>query len=322
MKPNYVGYIENILQFASQAYRYILWRLLGLYRKTVTFTTKQGTFTVLTKDEGVGGPMYVMKQYEYDFSIRALDLLINQGYVFSGKISMLDVGANIGFIGIGLIRAGLVQHAIAVEPELRNFRLLEKNVRQNGLEERIVCIQKAVSDRDSFLCMELSADNPGDHRIRTSMQGASPNRSPNLYNEDSRRTIEVHSLPLPALLGLPEVRQKDITKPAFMWIDVEGYEGYVFKGGGDVLESGLPTVTEVWPYGILRTDMGFDTFREIVADLWTHYWVDRNGYFIKYPTTVFNCYLEELGNEGKFGNVILTSDADRERLKSTKEFSR
>ena len=78
---------------------------------------------------------------------------------------MLDVGANIGVIGIGLALAHQVNMAVAIEPEPRNFARLRKNVAQNGLSQRILAIQLAVGDKASTLNMELSGNNLGDHRI-------------------------------------------------------------------------------------------------------------------------------------------------------------
>jgi hypothetical protein len=35
----------------------------------------------------------------------------------------------------------------------------------------------------------------------------------------------------------------------------------------------------------------------------------RGGRFMRYPLSVFSCYLDELGTEGADGNVILKSEA-------------
>src|SRR5438477_4908957 len=103
------------------------------------------------------------------------------------------------------------------------------------------------------------------------------------------------------LLELPEVRQRGLSAPSFMWVDVQGYEGYVFKGTA----TGLPTVSEIWPYGILRSGMSLEEFAKTVNTIWSDFWIERRGRFVRYPIMVFDRYLEELGTDGT-GNVIFT----------------
>jgi FkbM family methyltransferase len=283
-------------------YRRPLYRMHRALHATVTLRTKQGVLTVFTNDIGIGKSLYWTKQYEYDSSIRAVQFLKDRGFIPTGNVSMLDVGANIGVISIGLILADEVDRAVAIEPEPRNFGLLRTNIEQNGLSERILGLQMAVGDKASTLSMELSPNNRGDHRIR---EVATPDASER-FGEQSRQMIQVKSLPLVDILTLPEVRDFGLFSPSFMWIDVQGYEGYVFKGAGSLLEKGLPTVSEIWPYGILRAGMPLEDFAKTVGSIWTDYWIDRRDRFTRYPITVFDRYLEELGADGHYENVIFT----------------
>ena len=66
-----------------------------------------------------------------------------------------------------------------------------------------------------------------------------------------------------------------MSSPALIWIDVQGYEGFVYRGAGGTLAGGLPTVSEVWPYGILRAGMTLEEFCNIVNGIWSDYWVYR-----------------------------------------------
>jgi FkbM family methyltransferase len=283
-------------------YREALYRLHGTLHDTVTIRTKQGLLTVSSKDDGMGVVLYREKQYEYDFSIRATKFLQDSGFIPTGHVSMLDVGANIGVISIGLMLAHQVDLAVAIEPEPHNFGLLCKNIEQNGLSERLLGLQMAVGDQASIVDMELSSDNLGDHRIREiPMPGSSE-----YFHESTRQIIQVKSLPLPQVLALPQVHDLGFSSPSFMWIDVQGYEGYVFKGARSLLEKGLPTISEVWPYGILRAGMPLEDFANTVGSIWTDYWVERRNRFTRYPITVFDRYLEELGTDNHFENVIFT----------------
>jgi FkbM family methyltransferase len=302
MKEFLKYYAEKIGRHCVMTYRHALYHLHGKFHDTVTIRTKQGLLTVSTKDAGIGEPLYLEKQYEADFSLQAIKFLKTSGFIPANDVRMLDIGANIGFIGIGLALADEVSLALAIEPEPKNFKLLRKNVEQNKLPERILCLQMAVCDKASALEMELSPDNPGDHRIReVPATGASES-----LLESARKTIQVTSLPLHQIMDLPEVRDFGLASPSLMWIDVQGYEGHVFKGGGSLLKKGLPTVSEIWPYGILRAGMPLADFIDTVSAIWTDYWVERRGRFTRYPITVFDRYIDELGTDGHFGNVIFT----------------
>ena len=98
---------------------------------------------------------------------------------------MLDIGANIGLISTGLLLANAIEQAIAIEPEPENFRLLSQNVQQNDLAGRMCCLQMAVGDQPGSLTMEISPNNPGDHRIRRNPAAGAKER---LGNRDAIRS--------------------------------------------------------------------------------------------------------------------------------------
>ena len=95
--------------------------------------------------------------------------------------------------------------------------------------------------------------------------------------------------------------------PSLLWIDAQGYEGYVFAGGKDLLTLGIPAVSEIGPYGIRRSGMSLAGFAATVSSIWSDYWVERRERFIRYPISVFDRYIEELGTEDYFENVIFTN---------------
>jgi len=216
-------------------------------------------------------------------------------------VTMLDVGANFGVISIGHVLSGQVARAIAIEPEPFNFDLLQKNVTQNGLSDRFISVSMAVGDASSTIAMEISPDNLGDHRIRNT-----PAADREEHSESARDIVEVPVRPLPDILALPEVRDaKGFASPSLLWIDVQGYEGYVFRGAANLLQ-GIPTVSEVWPYGILRCGMTLDEFCSIVSSIWGEYWVDSRLEFTRHSMAEFPRYVEELERSGKTADVVFT----------------
>ena len=70
-----------------------------------------------------------------------------------------------GVISIGMLVNGEFENAIAVEPEKKNFELLEKNVEQNGLADRFTCIHSVVSNHNGTREIELNKLNSGDNRV-------------------------------------------------------------------------------------------------------------------------------------------------------------
>ncbi|GAB4547348.1 MAG: hypothetical protein Fur002_23280 [Anaerolineales bacterium] len=291
----------SLLRAAQQAvysqYRLLLWRLNGMLRQSALISTSQGKFKVVfLKKESIGRSLYVSGQYEMDLISGVLNFLRDSERLPMAGGILLDVGANNGVISIGLLRMGKFERAIAFEPAPENFSLLEYNVALNGLKDRFLCLPYAVADAPSELRFELSADNYGDHRVRAANMGNG------LQNESKRREIIVKAQTLDALLSSAPAA---FSKPAsLVWLDVQGYEGYVFKGGRKLFGSGVPVVAEIWPYGIQRAGMTAPQFCEIAASLWTHYWIRRRGKFIQYPIETLGAVFEELGFDGAYDNLI------------------
>ncbi len=294
--------VTKVLRLIYAKYRLGLWHISRKLMKSVTLATKQGRFTLsLDVDDPISRSLYIHRQYELDLVETAMNFVRSYSHRTKGSGTVLDIGANNGIISIGMIVTGEVEKAIAIEPEPRNFAALKHNVAQNHLERVITCLNYAVSDSQSLLQFEISENNYGDHRVRKSSSGL---EAKELFEESKRPVISVEANTLDNLLtDLDEKLYKDI---AIVWIDVQGYEGYVFLGSKKLLASGIPVVSEIWPYGIQRAGMSPEEFCRIVQETWSAYWVKRRGKFVKYPTSVFNSYIEELGFDGDFDNVIFT----------------
>lgn len=291
-------YREHVLFIA----KHICWLIIkSVGVKNLTLKTKQGIFIVSTKDTAIGRSLFTKGQFEYDFSRKAVDLLRTHGYVKSENITFFDIGANIGIISVGLLRSGMIAQSFAVEPEKYNFDVLRKNIKLNGLESKTLCLPFALGDRRTVLNMKISQTNLGDHRI----QGANASSEEPASSASEVELAHVESIPLDELIRLPEVAEKKWSfDNAILWTDVQGYEGYVFRGASAFLSKGVPTVTEIWPEGIRSAGMSLEAFTDIVKSKWSDYWVLRGERFIRYPIAMFDRYLEEIAFED--GNVIFT----------------
>jgi hypothetical protein len=137
--------------------------------------------------------------------------------------------------------------------------------------------------------LEISPENRGDHRVRAER----PRTEQELFDESGRDTIPIDALSLTELVS--RVEESLGPAPSFVWIDVQGYEGYIFRGGEEWLRTGIPVYSEVWPYGILRAGMTLDEFIEIVTRPWTHFWLDRDQGFVRFAIGELRPLLDELG---------------------------
>jgi FkbM family methyltransferase len=295
---------RRILCSLRLRWRMFLWRFSRRIRNSVTVRTEQGNFTVACADEGIGKPVYCNRQYEMDLLMKAAALVHRLGGTPAAvQATVVDIGANMGITSISLLRSGLMQLAIAIEPDPMNFSLLQNNVRQNKLDGRVICLPYAVLDKRGRVQFELSRTNHGDHRVRSARVASN---HAELFHESDRCTIEVDAETLDTLvLNLPKQFTEQIT---LVWIDIQGFEGYAFLGGKRLLANRVPAVAEIWPYGIRRSGMSRDAFCEIVASIWDTCWIMSNGEFRRNPVGALRALFDDLGYEGKHTNIVLTSD--------------
>lgn len=267
---------------------------------TVTVSTQQGRFTVYTADTEIGKTIFCRRDFELEEMRRVIEYLRLAGYPLADR-TVLDIGANMGVIGIGFIKMGWLARAVLVEPDPQNFELLLHNVGQNGLNSFVVSVPCAVSDEGRKMVFELNENNFGDHRIRAPVAAVSP-----LMGEDGRRVIEVETRSIDQIVdGLPAEYRDTI---CLIWIDVQGFEGRVLLGGRRLWAKKAPVVAEICPYMILRSGLSREAFLDTVQQTFTEYLVWRRGRYISYPVAMFGQFWDELGETGDFENVIFRSD--------------
>jgi len=277
------------------------WQLNHRLRRPITVASRQGRFTIATDvEDPISRCLYFYGHFELDLIGQTLKCLRELGLCRpAGQGTVVDIGANIGVISIGMLHTGEFARAIAIEPEPRNFALLERNVRQNQLDEAMLCLPVAVSDRQGSVEFELSADNFGDHRVRTTDRAAS---DADAFGETRRRVIAVPARGLDDLLAeLPADRTRDI---ALVWMDVQGHEGHVLRGARQLLSRGVPVVAEFWPYGLARSGTSRAEFLDLVGQHFATYWVIREGRAVRHPIGELDRLFDELPGPNDFENLI------------------
>jgi FkbM family methyltransferase len=298
----FLSAIRTDLGRARQRSKHVLWRLYGQVFDTVTVSTKQGRLTVFTADQIIGRSLFVHREFEYQWARSALDWLRRERRLRpAGTGTFLDVGANMGVISIGMLTGGQFGRAIAVEPDPRNFSLLRRNARQNGLDEdRYVCLQRAASDRRGELEFELSDENFGDHRVR--VDAPSREQGSESFAESKRTVIRIAAAPLDELLAaIPRPTVDDV---AAVWIDTQGHEGHVMRGGAGLFSRDIPVACEVWPYGLNRAGTSDDQFCAIARGYWSSFCVWRDDRFEQKPIAELPALLGTIRQPEQHENVI------------------
>lgn len=168
-----------------------------------------------------------------------------------GEGTYIDVGANIGLTSIPVAAKWGVQ-CYAFEPDPTNFRFLQRNTELNDVGETIQLFNIAVHEREATLDFELSPENLGDHRIRSST--GAPAIAPK-QNENKRHVIKVAAAPLDATLSGANIKH-----PLVLKIDVQGAEPAVFRGARKLLYEADCLVVEFSPYALARAGADEDDF--------------------------------------------------------------
>jgi FkbM family methyltransferase len=294
--------LSRLCRRAGHSWKSWRWQFAQRWRRTMTLATQQGRLTIFCQDGFIGRALFFDREYELALASQVLALLRGQGLLPPGRGTVLDIGANLGVIGIGMLHRDEFHRAIAIEPEPHNFALLEHNVRQNGFEDRMRCLPCAVSDQPGTVAFELSSDNFGDHRVR--LEPRSTAVAAERFGESARQVIDVQASRLDDLLAtLSAEWVQDIQ---LVWMDAQGHESHVLRGGHHLFARGVPTVAEIWPYGLKRAGVDQEEFCALVRQYWSDYWVVRRGKLVRYPTSVLGCLFEELGDEDDGHNVLLT----------------
>lgn len=148
---------------------------------------------------------------------------------------VLDIGANIGYYTLVFSKLVDVEGKVfAFEPELENFRLLEKNVLLNKYSN-VILENVALSNKNGTAKLYLSEERNGMHRIY-----------PSHFCQEKYLEVDMISLD-------DYFKNKTLNKEiSFIKIDVEGSEFGVLQGMKNLLEKNkhLKILIEFNPSGI------------------------------------------------------------------------
>jgi FkbM family methyltransferase len=224
----------------------------ALLRKLTPFAAVQQdgiTYFLDTRDDVLSRMTYEQESFDLQFMDSALALLKERcGDVVTGR-TFVDVGANIGTSCLpALLRYG-ARRVIAFEPLPSNLHLLRVNLLANDVLDRVDIRPLVASNREGAVTLELSPDNCGDNRVRM-------NDIDGKHGEMAWDTVRVPAVTLEQSLA-------NVDDIGLVWVDVQGHEGHVLEGMGDLLGR-VPVVIEYWPYHLERSG-GLSLLNQLVT---------------------------------------------------------
>jgi FkbM family methyltransferase len=223
---------------SARARRSIGFRFLRGQARTITFE-RDGLVWTVPPDDIVGLCLFL----DGKFSLDALDPLLawlaaNTG--FTSRSTIVDVGAHIGSACIPLVRR-TSKRCLALEPVPETFRLLEQNVRSNGLAGAIDCRRVAIGTALGSVSMAVCVDGGMSEVSVPSGSEAFRRHAP------WRGDVEAPMLPLDRAVEESGLGACDV---ALVWSDTQGYESEIIESGTSLWRRGVPLWVELWPEGL------------------------------------------------------------------------
>ena len=257
----------------------------------VICNTREGLrYIVNSSDQTIGRDVFqTQTSFDSENLLKSLDILGLQ------KKIILDVGANIGTIGVFAVSQGLVRECIAFEPEPGNFELLKANVQLNQLTSKFTMHNIALASDDvGSMLFELSPTNFGDHRISISKEAG-------LNREEERSTIEVPTNSLDRILS------QESLADCLLFMDTQGFEGDILAGAKLLIDHKVPIVTEFCPY-LLGRARGLEKFYQAFdgSAYTTIYDLNDREHRIDFSISALKEIADRLGHDdGRFTDLLI-----------------
>ena len=169
-------YKNILLLIEFKPLRGLIYDVISEKEKFIELKSKDEKLLIFSNDKYLSRDLFINNEFDL-FKLEKVNKIIKN----NNLKTLYDIGANIVVKSIPALNRGYFKYAHAVEPEMNNFNLLEKNVQLNNLHKKIFTYNYALSNSDdAHLQMELSDENSGDHRVRL------PNPKLTTHDEDKR----------------------------------------------------------------------------------------------------------------------------------------
>jgi FkbM family methyltransferase len=189
----------------------------------VRYDTDRGVFWTRPGD-------FVNKQFEQEGGPQRSDLGMLLHFVREGDV-VLDVGGHIGSFAVPLGRAvGTAGRVYSFEPFVESFAILQKNIAENAVGDRVVARNAIVTDADGRYRVAVTSE----HTSGAHFSLASPAQS-----VDGVATVDTPTLRLDDWAG---AGGEALTRLDVMKIDTEGMEFRVLRSARGLIERFRPVL--------------------------------------------------------------------------------
>lgn len=186
---------------------------------------------VSTSDRTIARSVFTSGDWDPLLVGTVFDALEAFGRSYRGT-TFVEVGANFGVYSLPAVASYGFARAVAYEPDPGSFGLLQQNIERNGLGDRVMAYNAALSAAPGELTLQLGDFNAGDNRIV--QPGAASSFATGATVRVPARTFddEVAAGRIP------------IDEVGLVWLDVQGHEAEVLEGAGTLLGAQVPLVVE------------------------------------------------------------------------------
>ena len=217
--------------------RILALEVLKRVRTELTFQ-RQGFLWAGASASSITQAIYVDEHYQ-DAHMGPMVEWLKANTAFSRPV-IVNVGANLGDVVLPLTRTG--KRIVAVEPNPETFARLERNVRQNGLSDRVICCNVAIA-ASAGTAELVTASDAGNSEINE------PGGRLGFDGVDQRAgVVSVKTVRLDDLLASLGITPAQV---ALVWSDTQGFESQVIESATALWKNGVPLWVEIWPKGLI-----------------------------------------------------------------------
>ncbi|CAN7432916.1 FkbM family methyltransferase [Mesorhizobium caraganae] len=180
---------------------------------------------IFSPHETIGRDLFRKGHYQRDLATRVLELIGTP----PGS-TLLEIGANIGTHSVYLMLSGKFERAICIEPDPRNFKLLQQNLEMNDLSGSVTALQYAAGDREGSIDLYFEDANFGASTV--------------IKPEGKQRSVQVPLRRVDGILSEAGTSPDDI---GLVWMDIEGAEPEALSSMADLVQRQVPILMEYSP---------------------------------------------------------------------------
>ncbi|ARO33155.1 FkbM family methyltransferase protein (plasmid) [Rhizobium sp. NXC14] len=199
-------------------------------RRVVSMTVDAGDHLMtFSPSDYIGRKVFRKGHFERDAVDRLIAILRERG-LLRKDATLLEIGGNIGTQTVYFALSGTYAKIVSVEPDPRNFPLLELNIRQNRLEEKVRLVNCAAGEHAGEIDFFLNLNNHG--------------KSSAIRQGSSDRKVTVPVKPVSEILAGLSI---DPAAIGLVWMDIEGYEPVACRSMQPLLSRRVPLHMEFTP---------------------------------------------------------------------------